>query len=162
MGWVKGSGLSAGDVIFSWRVMGTTQSGAFHHPFLVISIEGTKIHTRNCTSHESASYTTVEIPDAQKSGNAQWKTGASSYLVTSGEITVVATSRVDHVFTGGTREETVTEPFTQQLQHPDGSMSFKHYKIGDIITVSVTVPVHSVYEYYRAGQVTKVWRDANL
>lgn len=156
MAWVKGSELSVGDVI------NKDTSSAYHHPYLVIATTVDRITMRNCTSHTSASFNTIEIPDGDKSGNQKWKNGESSYLVTNAETMVVPTINVCYQVVGfDSYEVSSGPPITQQFENPDGSMSFRQFQPMMVVTYPRTVPVHSNMEFYRIGKVSSSWMTEN-
>ena len=158
MGFVAATSLKIGDIVTGEQGMGQ-KAYYYHHPFMVVSKAGTNLTLRNCTSHESAIFTTVEIKDADKTGNKYWKTGASSFLVQNGDLMTVPT--VVQVLTG-TKEVQGFEQITRQVVNPDGSMAFYPEIHPVIYTQPVYTPMYSATQYYRSGNVSEAWIKDNL
>ena len=165
MAWVSANALSVGDVISGERKP-NVQPIYYHHPFLIVGIGGGALSMRNCTSHLNDDFTTIEITDGDKLGGPHWKTGRSSYLVTSGDATMVATAVVSGYTTQGTGTVQVEvasgPPLLQTYTGQDGQPFYAYYQPTRVVTQPRIVALYSNVEFSYTGSITTTARDAIL
>ena len=162
MAWVNGTAVSVGDVLFGWRLT-DGEPTAYHHPFLVTDISDGAMTMRNCTTNASASFTTIEIPSADKEGTLPWANGRSSYFVTDGDEEVgYMTQSFDIQIGQEPREVPVGPPQIEQVQNADGSFSYRVIQAMQVMMVPVVRRVNVNVQYNKIGTVSSTWLETNL